>query len=105
MIAEAGLVLQRRGRARRFALGFAGFGIHATSGRRVRHTPGNWYRSQLISAFPGHGASSLEWFQVAALKSVHPPALDSFTAAGTRRGIPRSAKVDDQGGSPCIARI
>jgi hypothetical protein len=35
MIAEAGLVLQRRGRARRFALNFAGFGIHATSRKAV----------------------------------------------------------------------
>ena len=63
MIAEAGLILQRRGRARRFALRFAGFGVHATSRRRVRHTPGNWYRSQLISAFPGRRASTLERFQ------------------------------------------
>ena len=40
MIAEAGLVLQRRGRARRFVVRFAGFGIHATSPRRVRRAIG-----------------------------------------------------------------
>ena len=63
MIAEAGLILQRHGRARRFVIRFAGFGVHATSRRRVRHAPGNWSRSQLISAFPGRGASTLERFQ------------------------------------------
>ena len=56
MIAEAGLVLQRRGRARRSVVRFAGFGIHATSRRRVRR--------QLVSIatnirFPGAGRKHL----------------------------------------------
>ena len=73
MIAEAGLVSQRRGRARRLHVRFAGLCIHATSRGRVRHAPGNWSRSQLISAFRGRGASSLERFQVDGAMSVITP--------------------------------